>query len=445
MLRLFLCAVLIFSSMPVLAADRGQFCVENNLYGVFYAVVNYISIGVTVEKNGRVVFPESGEPRELGWGSTWCRSVNQGEELVIHEASYWGNWNSRKTFSTPLLNAIDVRLEQAGRYDEDYGINLVSRPADTQGIPDSSRWMTDLYTNQSTPINQICMLGTHNAGSYAISLLSAQDPHMDKPIKEIFDKVGAFLSLPLKEVLKWWGNTQTMTVYNQLLSGARYLDIRARKINGKLVTAHGLEGASMASVIADLKRFLDERPGEIVIFHVHDSHGMTQADEEELFALMDANFSGRLAPTSLSPTTAISEFQNHGYQVIFVSGFWSRGFPNWSKWSTLSNPWHDKNQPYSLLDKVAGEIRRRNNRQFHVAQLILTPAESDFKTMLLPGWPKNLRQLVATIRYPSGQFQYINNSALLSGRRANIILQDFPEDGDFYNTCMKENIRQLGL
>ena len=55
------------------AAQRGEFCVENNLYGVFYAVVNCISIGVTVEKNGQTVFPESGEPHELGWGSTWCR------------------------------------------------------------------------------------------------------------------------------------------------------------------------------------------------------------------------------------------------------------------------------------------------------------------------------------------------------------------------------------
>ena len=427
------------------AAQRGEFCVENNLYGVFYAVANYISIGLTIEKNGRTVFPVSGEPRELGWDSTWCRAVSQGEELVIHEASFWGSWSSKKRFSTSLLNAIDIRLEQAGRYDEDYGINLVSRPTNTRGIPDPSRWMADLYTNKSTPLNQICMSGTHNAGSYAISLLSAQDPNMDKPIKELFDKVGELLALPLKEVIRLWSVTQTMTVYNQLLSGSRYLDIRARKINGKLVTAHGLEGALMASVVADLKRFLDERPGEIVIFHVHDSHGMTRADEEELFALMDENFPGQLAPASLSPETAISEFQNNGYQVIFVSDFRSRDFPNWSKQSTLSNPWHNKNRPYPLLDKVATEIRRRNDSQFHVAQLILTPVESDFKTMLLPGLPQNLRQLVATIRYPSGQFQYINNSALLSGRRANIILQDFPEDGDLYNACMKENIRQLGL
>ena len=442
-LRAMCCYFCVLFSVPAVSAESGEFCIHNNLYGVFSAIISYTSIGVTLEQDGKVVYPQSGQPEELGWGRTRCYAAARNQDFVIHESWYFGSWTSREKLSAQYLDGIDVYLEKAGRYDENYGINLYRNDSD-QELPDASSWMSTLYRNSDTPLNQICIPGSHDVGTEQISILSAIDPHLDREVQNIFEQVGSVVGLPLKEVIKWWSVTQHMSTYDQLKAGVRYLDIRARYVNGELVTAHGLVGASLLSIVQDLKRFLSENPREVVLFYIQETHGMTQSQIDELFGLLKQYFPGQLAPNSLSPTTAIAEFQRNHYQLVVISKNWNRDAINWKASKVLSNRWHDKNSPFPLLHAMADDIRYRDVSRFHVSQMILTAQGEDMKKMLLAA-PPNLREFNATLRYSSGLFSYVNNAARSSGRLGNIVLLDFIEDSDLYATCMKENVRRLSL
>ncbi|WP_153766862.1 hypothetical protein [Endozoicomonas sp. OPT23] len=410
---------------------------------MFSSLVSNTSIGITIEKNGKVVFPDSGSPYDLGWGKSWCRDSIEGESLIIHEAQYWSSWKSRQKLNAAFLGGIEVRLEQAGRNDTNFGINLVSRPEDISQIPNSASWMTDLLADSDLSLNQICIPGSHDSGTYAISTYSGLDPEMDEALKGIFDIAGNALALPIKDIVKAWSITQTLNTYNQLKSGIRYLDIRARMVNGTLYTAHGLLGATIADMLDEIRRFLDEHPKEVVIFDIQELLGMSQQDIDQLYTLLNKYFAGQIAPSNMTSSTPISDFQEKGVQLIVVSNAWPNGYSNWQRGQNLSSPWFDQNEPYPLLQKLAQGIRYRSNDRFYVSQVVLTSRDSDMKLMVLGTSPANLWELDNTLRYRSGFAQYLHNAARASGQLSNIMLQDFPESGDLYNNCMQENIRRL--
>ncbi len=436
--------LLLFKSFELQAVENDTFCVSNELYKVASAVFSYTSVGITIESGGRVVFPDDGFPYDIGWAKSWCRESREGEQLVIHEAQYWGDWRIREKFDAGFLGGIDIRLEHAGRSDNNFGISLVANPEDTKGIPSSESWMTDLMRGSNLALNQMCIPGSHDTGTYDITLDSAVDPYIDKGIRPVFEKVGEVIVYPVKEVIRAWSITQTRDTYEQLLMGVRYLDIRARRVNGQFYTAHGLLGATIPSILDDIRRFLDEHPKELIIFHLQETTGLNQQDIDDLYGLLDKYFPDQLAPSNLTPASPIEEFQDNGYQLILVSGVWPNGFPNWQAWEALSNPWYNQNTPYPLLNKLSKGIAGRSDSRFHVAQMVLTPRESDMALMVLGTSPANLWELDNTLRFRSGFAQYLHNAARAAGKFSNIMLNDFVGTGDLYNNCMRENLRRLG-
>ena len=82
---------------------------------------------------------------------------------------------------------------------------------------------------------------------------------------EVLEKLG--VKLPL-EIIRHWSMTQQMDFYNQLCSGARYLDIRVAYDNrtDEWKTHHYLLSyQTIPSMLQDVKRFLEESTEEIVI------------------------------------------------------------------------------------------------------------------------------------------------------------------------------------
>ncbi len=433
--------ILMGTTLSCSGFQEDSFCLENQLSQVYSAIASNVGIGITIESNGSTIFPADGKPMNLKRGQQWCRNIKPEESLIIYESRLFKKWSFRKAFPTSLLNGIRIEFGKSGRISELYGINLVQDFDANDRFPKPSQWMTKLYQAYDTPLNQICIPGTHDSGSYDITTFSDEDPHMWESLKKLFDYYSeSYFFTPFKELVRWWAVTQGLNTYQQLSAGVRYLDIRPRKINGQLVTVHGLAGASINNIIMGIKRFLNENPREIIIFHIHEPYGMIQADIDELFQVLYENFGASIAPPQMSPSNSIQQFQNSGYQIIVLSTLDSPVFSGWSTYETLSNLWHNKNRPYPLLESITNNLVYRKNNRLHITQMTMTESPGDLKQGAIPGQPSSLRSFVRTLRYPSGFLRYAANAARSHNKRVNIVTVDFPEDDYIYAACMRENI-----
>ena len=423
---------------------ENQFCINNHVYKSATALSSNLSIGLQVLRKGEVIYPKKGGIYHLHWGKKYCRTVNLNEDIVLYETHPFQDWHKKASFETRHLKGMEVRIGRAGRTDKVYGLNYLYYPRLIDALPSSSRWMTALYSDSDIPLNQICMPGTHGSGTYKIGVASREDPHMDGPVRDILDKLKfPLLNIPVKKVVAVWAKSQNLSVYGQLKAGARYIDLRARKIKGELVTVHQLQGATLVTIVDDLRRFLDENPGEVVILHFNEAHGMTKAERKEMYNLLESQLGTRIASEELKPRSSLKDFQNAGKQLIIVARD-DRDDPLvWDWHDNLSNLWFDQNQPDELLRSLAGNIPFRRNDQFYVSQMILTPRDADIEKMAVPGLPSSIDQLVDTLRYSSGMMKYLMNAAEKRNKRVNIILQDFIEQSDIYRACMAENMEQL--
>ncbi len=68
------------------------------------------------------------------------------------------------------------------------------------------------------------------------------------------------------EDMMWMARTQDKTIYDQLLCGTRYLDLRVRLKDDKLVICHNIiNGKELSGVLDEIARFLDEYESEGII------------------------------------------------------------------------------------------------------------------------------------------------------------------------------------
>jgi hypothetical protein len=63
-----------------------------------------------------------------------------------------------------------------------------------------------------------------------------------------------------------WGRTQTLSIYDQLYNGVRWFDLRPTSAGSGFILHHGcLPGPSLDSILADVKRFAQTHPHELVL------------------------------------------------------------------------------------------------------------------------------------------------------------------------------------
>jgi hypothetical protein len=139
-----------------------------------------------------------------------------------------------------------------------HGTNAISIRALPK--PDNSNWMRDLLrTRPHLALNQLTMPGSHDAGlykvTYPLDLTTENHPE--------------------------WVLTQNLSVAEQLVSGARYFDLRIRNDQGTLCAAHwttvlgksyGALGAPLNDVLNDVVWFL-QNTGRSEVVVLKFSHG----------------------------------------------------------------------------------------------------------------------------------------------------------------------------
>lgn len=128
----------------------------------------------------------------------------------------------------------------------------------------SNQWMKSI--DSDITLDKLNIPGTHDSGTYTAGAL---------------DGAGMV-------------KTQSLSIYEQLNEGIRYLDIRCRHIDNKFTIHHGMVylNLNFDGVLEQCKRFLQENPQECIVMQVVEEHteeSCTQSYETTFYSYVNLN------------------------------------------------------------------------------------------------------------------------------------------------------------
>ena len=301
-----------------------------------------------------------------------------------------------------------------------------------------SRWMEKLPSEkQLSPLKDLVIAGSHNSGTFSLDKNMGIGPDKSSVIRtlaSIFGKVA-------KSVVYNWAVTQSMTIYEQLLSGIRYLDLRVayRTADKKIRVIHGLFGCTIDQVLDEVNQFLAKYPKEIVILHFQHFYNMNQAAHKTLADTLDASFSKILrAPGGQGPNVTLQEMWGNEEKVIIIYHDYDvvDTYPCFWPPHLICSPWpntDDTNQLLEFLNKKS-EASSVSEDALQVTQALLTPQNSTIgkhvtctlKDVLASKCNRQVTEWLKTLRGTKSH-------------KFNIIIADFVELSDFIPTVISLN------
>jgi len=127
----------------------------------------------------------------------------------------------------------------------------------------------------------VAMLGAHDAFSSNISTKSEIDPGEDEGSMIRNSTVGIFANGLFVRLLK----AQLGSAALMLENGVRYFDVRLSNIDGEWYTKHALVSDKLSVYLTDIIPFLDQNPGEFIIFDMQHVY-LGDATYDDLFAYL---------------------------------------------------------------------------------------------------------------------------------------------------------------
>lgn len=224
---------------------------------------------------------------------------------------------------------------------------LIFLSASVSNIFAQATWMTDnAAILGKKQLNEIALPGAHDAGTFAIETpkntdIKINDEGSSSPDNRKIKRILSFGSM-----FSDWAKTQERTTAEMLNDGIRYFDIRVCVDNkGVLMTCHGLYGASLESILDDVKTFTDKNPHELVLLgfnHFWDRtfqiehgkksgeiEGLTKGNWTKLTDLIKTKLDGKLVNgKQFSPNSKFNELQKLKKSKQIIALFDSEDAPD---------------------------------------------------------------------------------------------------------------------
>lgn len=125
----------------------------------------------------------------------------------------------------------------------------------------TANWMKQHFSKiKSRNLRQLVLPGTHDSATYQ---LTDREADMDPGMKAV-----AKIS---KKLVKKWSQAQEQNIYQQLMGGIRYFDLRPRADGGKHYIHHSLCGVEFKVILEDIKKFVSD-PGRSELILISISH-----------------------------------------------------------------------------------------------------------------------------------------------------------------------------
>ena len=136
-----------------------------------------------------------------------------------------------------------------------------------------------------------------------------------------------------------WGQTQCLSIYDQLSVGVRWFDLRPKWLGHKFVIYHGpINGPDLTDVLADVRKFVSQEHHELILLKFSHFEGIDDLAYGQLTALLEEQLSPWLF-TGVSPArrlaeVTLSEYVQSGSKiVVLVEGRYARDHPVKGVWT----------------------------------------------------------------------------------------------------------------
>lgn len=275
--------------------------------------------------------------------------VNEPEGWFTSDVAWDGS-----LFPHSLDNVSEIYLPYKVNYVRDeitlHSATLTLRP----------RWMElqrlDLW---NTSLTKVVLPGAHDAGASTHNGAKAEN------------------------IVGRWTFTQDETLWQQLVLGARYLDMRIgyyENREGKLYVVHAeVVIAPLQDYLDDVVKFMNQTQ-EIVIFDIHALyHGFDGHPERhaELVSVLESNFGEWMAPNTLEPNPTMGDLWREGARLI-VTYPSKESVSSDYLWGSVYHLWGDVNTLDDLEAFMYTGIPQQANRgSLWSAMAEFTPSPTD--------------------------------------------------------------------
>lgn len=300
----------------------------------------------------------------------------------------------------------------------------------------TATWMNDLYKDHpAQKINEIVIPGSHD---------SATDQMTKKSMYASFNKMHRLS----QDLVCSWAKTQHHSIYEQLMDGIRYLDLRIENHPTGWKTFHGLICNDLNDVLEQIGRYATNHKREIIIIDFQHLVNFEFNDHIKLmeFIIRHESLGARLAGNHLGADGTLLDYWKADKNVIvfYCEGYRHFSHLYWSRAHGIQNPWYNTHSKSTLQEKLVMGIQDRQEHQFYVSQLVLTPDALKIVTGLLTrGNLYNLTVPSVPELIRNGLLERIDTSAKQVSRTMNIVIVDFYEHSSFVATCLDINTKNL--
>ncbi|KAK5059969.1 hypothetical protein LTR84_009852 [Exophiala bonariae] len=240
-----------------------------------FSLVHTISPGGTYDAQIKVNMTKGSTPSQAtgSWAFTWTDDTHPAANLELKVSN---NDADKISINAELLSIVTIghkkgsQVEIALKDDQWSPFILVGDEDHLAGNSPSTAWMaTSLDQIGCLTLQQMTIPGSHDAGMSEINFPAGGTPTNSQ--------------------------TQSDGIYNQLIAGIRYFDIRPTISNAHFFTGHytgqfGANGQSIADVISDINAYLALPQSELIILEL--SH--TSMTDEQYQPFNDAQWNSLL-------------------------------------------------------------------------------------------------------------------------------------------------------
>jgi len=314
---------------------------------------------------------------------------------------------------------------------------------------DFSGWMGQnkgsLYGKHLT---DVVLPGTHNSGAYWLDNKFDPSGDLSKTLQQIIDIAHMIGINAPYNLIRAWALTQTGTVYQQLMGGIRFLDLRCVWDNSTNAwrTSHMLLGAPIDQIAQDIASFVSTHPTEIVV--VQTSHYAGEngniALQDQLANIFTNRLNGRLFPRQSSSFAGftIQDMINKG-QTVLVTGASDRMMNNpyfWPDYTSFDGKYANSNNLGTMESWNVGQLQQFGGagEEFQMYFTLTMQGASDVqKGLFTPWWyPNSLKKMNAPANADFDNWVRGQNNKYIM---PNLLMADFFEDSTLIQTAIRLN------
>lgn len=130
-------------------------------------------------------------------------------------------------------------------------------------------WMSTIPGLYGARLGQLVWPGTHDSGAFCKDFDYTKVVSGDK-LRRYGTHLLNYSWQGARQFVSKWTQTQSLTVYEQLVHGVRYLDLRVSKCpsNGRYYIVHSFCGPSLEEVLEQICHFVTENKQEVLLVEV---------------------------------------------------------------------------------------------------------------------------------------------------------------------------------